>query len=273
MSTFGLFLSFLQLANHLWTGYYILEFCVRTAKDYNVTCMRGNHCVVYGVFIIHITVGLLNTLSAIFSYKNIAHCLNVIYKLLNNRSPVYLQLPLASFSIIGFIGLLALRLLVNKQLQPPGQLFPLFYYGYYISYFVPIVVLNLVATLALAAERAYKHVNYQMESLFHAQYEPNVFLRHIQKLAVSHNEITNLMDEISSQFGFSLLLVTIDCFMNFVLFLYLTIWNIFVEGIFKDSLAPYSTALVEIVTIVLKIVFLCYRCDRATYHVSTSNFV
>lgn len=233
--------------------------------------MRGNHCIIYGVFITHITVGLLNTLSAIYSYKNSARCLNFVFKLLKNPSPAYPLLPMASFSIISFMGLLALRLVVNKQLQPPGQLFPLFYYGYYISYFVPIVVLNLVATLALAAERAYKHVNHQMESLFHAQYEPNDFLRHIQRLAISHNEITNLMDEISSRFGFSLLMVTIDCFVNFVLFLYLTIWNIFVEGIFKDSLAPYGTALLEIMTIVLKIVFLCYRCDRATYHVSRLN--
>lgn len=214
---------------------------------------------------IHVTVGLLNVLSAIINCRNSAKCLNSAYYLLNHKNPSYSRLPLATFSIFGFLLLVVIRLLLNSASHSQ---FPLFYYGYYLSYFAPIVMLNLVATLALVAENAYKQVNHDLGQLFKEDCKSKNVLLYIRNLAIAHNNITDFVDEISACFGLDIFLGMFDCFTQFVLFLYLTIWTLLVEGLFHNWLIPYLTTTVEIATIVFKIVYLCYRSQKTTRQVS-----
>ncbi|XP_046661168.1 uncharacterized protein LOC124354612 [Homalodisca vitripennis] len=245
----------------------MLEFCVTTAIEYKVTCLRGNHCVIYGIFISHVVVGVLDTLSAIVKCKKSVRCFNTAYYLLNHPNPSVSRLPLATFTIIAFIALLGLRLVINQYFHAYPH--PLFYYGYYFSYFVPIVSLNLVAVFALVAEKAYRQVNHDLKTMCDEKHQSLFNHNRLRYLAMKHDRITDFVDEISSCYGLDILLGMFDCFLQFVLFLYLAIWTLLVEGLFNSYhnwFIPYMSSFVEIFTIMFKIVYLCYRCQKTTYH-------
>lgn len=265
----GTALSWLHLVNQLWTSYNIVSFCIHTGIEKKVSCMRGNSCAIYGIFISHVVVATLITLSIIINRKKIVHCLNSVYLLLKRKKPCYSQLPFAAFSILGFTASLSIRLILNAN---ESITYPLFYYSYYMSYFSPIVLLNLVALLALAAENAFRQVNHEIDQLFAEPYQLNYTLNRICYLARTHSDIIDFTYNISSCFGFSLLLAIFDSFISFVLFLYLSIWTVIVEGMFTESFYPFVSALLEILTIVFKIVFICYRCQKSSEKVSCIQF-
>lgn len=218
----------------------------------------------------HVLVGLISVFTALFyRYKNTINCLNTVHEILNSIKPNSSPLPSSSFAVYAFLMILLFRMLINHMIY--GVSNHLMYYPYFISYFVPIVVQNIVAVLSLVAENTYKQINYELEMLIKGKYETRLYMSKIQKLATAHYKVTDYVNDISECFGVDLLFGMIDNFIQFVLFLYLTLWTLFAERFLSGSVWPYISGSCEIITISSKILYICYRCNQVITHVSIQH--
>lgn len=215
----------------------------------------------------HVLVGLISIFSALFyRYNKTINCLNTVHDILYTIKPKSTALPTSALAVYAFLMILLFRMLINHMIY--GVSNHLMYYPYFISYFVPIVVQNIVAVLSLVAENAYKQINYELEMLIKGKYETRLYISKIKMLTSAHAKVTDYVNDISECFGVDMLFGMIDNFIQFVLFLYLTLWTLFAERFLSGSVWPYISGSCEIITISSKILYICYRCNQVVTHVS-----
>lgn len=265
----GIIISTCHLFLQLWVSYKVIYFCIKAAVEHKVTCLKGNHCTTFSIMISHALVGLSSVTTAIFfRNKQTIKCLNKLYQILDHKNPVYPRLPLASFAIYGFLLILIFRMIINEIFYSPAD--SGIYYFYTYAYFVPIVVQNFVAVLVLGGENAYRQINQGLKELLNERHNTEYFCSKIKRLTAEHNTVTDYVENISDCFGLDLLLCTLDNFIQLVLFLYMLLWNLLVEKVLQGSWPPWVIGICEVITIVSKTVYLCYRCSAVTKEVSSS---
>lgn len=77
------------------------------------------------------------------------------------------------------------------------------------------------------------------------------------------------MESLSDTFGPEVIFTIMDIYVQLLLFLYVSIWETVVRGMFKDSSYAYMSGIIESSIIIGKFIYLCYRCDSSVKEVST----
>lgn len=82
-----------------------------------------------------------------------------------------------------------------------------------------------------------------------------------------HWFLEDYMESLSDTFGPEVIFTIVDIYVQLLLFLYVSIWETVVRGVFKDSSYAYLSGIIESSIIIGKFIYLCYRCDSSVKEV------
>lgn len=225
-------------------------------------CYSGTYCCMFGVLFSHTLFSFLIVFNVMFRFSDKIICFNQAYQL----TSAYLfssksnKPNTSSYIVYLFITFVLFKVVITNIGFNFDQ--PFLYYSYCISYFGPLIIISIVATLSLVAEKVFESLIEDLDML--PQIDRKYYVQSIEEKMEIFMNLSKFVNNISQTFGLDIFLVTIDVYLQLVLFLYATIWSIFAQNTFPGSVWPRLSGLLEISIIIFKLVYLCYRCDAVS---------
>lgn len=71
------------------------------------------------------------------------------------------------------------------------------------------------------------------------------------------------METMTDTFGLEMVLITMDIYIQFLLYLYMIIWQVVVRYDIVSNAVLYLSLLVELIVVLGQFVYMCYRCDAS----------
>lgn len=264
-STLGITFSVTQFMMESWTCYVVMKYLLESAMmRTEALCSQGNYCSAFGLLLSHTVIAILVILIVPLRYHATISCFNQANYILFSRQTKPL-LSITYITILPFAVSIMMKIVISNIGFYISQ--PELYYPYNLAYFGPIIIINIVGVLCSISEQAYAEINKELQQLCQEGMNGAYRIHRIRYLMNHHWYVTNFVESISECFSIDLLLVMIDIYVQMVLFLYVTLWSMFAQKIFSGYIWSYAAGILEVIIITLKLVYLCYRCDRAVSEV------
>ncbi|XKL59379.1 hypothetical protein PGB90_000395 [Kerria lacca] len=261
----GITFSVFQFIIESWTTYIVITYLLEAAMlRTEALCSQGNFCSAFGLLLSHTIIALLVVAIVPLRFKATIDCFNQVNYILYNQK-YKKSISVTYFTMLPFAICIMIKIIISKigfSIREPEL-----YYLYNVAYFGPIIIINVVAVLCLIAEEAYREINEELNNLCNEYTNSKYRNLRIKYLMNHHWYITDFVEKISKCFSVDILLVMIDIYIQLVLFLYVTLWSMFAQKIFSGFIWPHVAGLLEVIIILVKLIYLCYRCDRAVFQV------
>lgn len=233
-------------------------------------CSQGNYCSAFAVLLSHTVIALIVIAIVPLRYNSTISCFNQANQLLYKRRHKK-NIAITNFTLIPFTFSILLKIVISNigfHIKEPEL-----YYPYNLAYFGPIIIINVIGVLCHIGEQSFKDINQELEQLCGSDINRYYRLHRIKILMEDHWYTTNFLENISNCFAVDTFLIMIDIYIQLVLFLYVTLWSMFAQKVFfGHPVWPHAAGLLEVMIITVKLIYLCYRCDRAVAKVSkTAN--
>lgn len=269
---FELFLFLLQILIESWTCYIVFKYLMESAMmRTEALCSQGNYCSAFGLLLSHTVIAILVVAIVPLRYKATIDCFNKANYILYHRKHRQ-NMSVTYFTMLPFTLSIITKMIISNigfYIREPEL-----YYPYNFAYFGPIIIINIVAVLCSICRQAYQEINEELEELCTTPCGNGYLLQRIDYLMNDHWYVTDFVENISSCFSIDTLLIMVDIYVQLVLFLYVTLWSMFAQKIFSGYIWPHVAGLLEVGIITVKLVYLCYHCDRAVSQVIlVSNFL
>lgn len=89
----------------------------------------------------------------------------------------------------------------------------------------------------------------------------------LMTLMNDHWFLDDYMETMAETFGPEMILITMDIYVQLLLFVYVVIWEIVVLGLLSSSPYVYASGFIELSIIIGKFIYLCHRCDSTVEEV------
>lgn len=83
----------------------------------------------------------------------------------------------------------------------------------------------------------------------------------LMTLMNDHWFLDDYVETMVETFGLEIVFITIDIYLQMLLFVYMMIWDFGILGFYNKSQSPYISGIIELNMIIGKLIYLCYRCD------------
>lgn len=226
-------------------------------------CYSGTYCCMVSVLLSHTLFSFLIVFNVMFRLSDKIVCFNQAYELTSTYliSPESNKPNISSYIVYLFITFILFKVVITNIGFNFDQ--PFLYYSYCISYFGPLLIISIVTTLSLIAEKVFESLIKDLDNKL-PQIDRMYYVQSLDEKMEIFMSLNKFINNISQTFGLDIFLVTIDVYLELVLFLYATIWSIFAQNTFPGSIWPKLSGLLEISIIIFKLVYLCYRCDSVS---------
>lgn len=260
-SPVGIALSIGQFLMETWTCYVVIKYLLESAMMRTETlCSQGNYCSAFGLLLSHTVIAILVVAIVPLRFRATISCFNQAnYILFNRRCKPYLSVTY--FTMLPFAVSIMVKIIISNIGFYIAE--PELYYPYNLAYFGPITIINVVGVLCSISEQAFADINEELNQLCNDNVNRAYRMRRIRYLMDHHWYVTNFVENISHCFSIDILLVMIDIYVQLVLFLYVTLWSMFAQKIFSGWIWPHVAGILEVIIILVKLVYLCYRSDKA----------
>lgn len=256
----------MQFIIESWTFYVVIKYLLESAMmRTEALCSQGNYCSAFGLLLSHAVIALLVIVIVPLRYKSTIICFNQANQILFNRRTKQ-NLSVTYYSLLPFTFSIIVKIIISNigfYIKEPEL-----YYPYNLAYFGPIIIINVVGVLCCICEQEYDEINQEIKQLCSKDLNKKYKTEKLKLLMDEHWFTTNFLDNISKCFAVDLFLIMIDIYIQLVLFLYVTLWSMFAQKVFSGHIWPHAAGLLEVMIILVKLIYLCYRCDRAVAKVS-----
>lgn len=267
----GIVFFITQLLAEIWTFYIVTKYLLESAMmRTEALCSQGNYCSAFGLLLSHTVIALLVIAIVPLRYKSTISCFNQANRILFNK-PNKRNVSITYFTLLPFTISIIVKIIISNigfYIKEPEL-----YYPYNLAYFGPIIIINVIGVMCCICEQAFAQINQELEELCSNGINRRYRIDRIKHLMEEHWYTANFLENISNCFAIDLFLIMIDIYIQLVLFLYVTLWSMFAQKVFSGDIWPHAAGLLEVMIISLKLVYLCYRCDRAVSKVNKNLYI
>ncbi|VVC34311.1 7TM chemoreceptor [Cinara cedri] len=226
-----------------------------------IDCSSDHFCTTIGLIMSHVIINTIVVVMVLARLTQSVDLLNMAASLLFRSRFPRPWLTSDTCFIVLFPSLLFFRLILTNITTP--QFYPDLYYPYFFSNFAPLTIVILYSVLCVVTQNSYEDINRELEELCYLQ---SNYKRAIQlnELMNDHWFLEDYTETLADSFGTEIVLITLDIYIQFLLYLYTLTWEMVIRSLFTKMPLFYINTIVELFVIIGKLYYLCYRCDAST---------
>ncbi|VVC33859.1 Hypothetical protein CINCED_3A004921 [Cinara cedri] len=257
----GMALWTFQWTLQIWT---VVRMCFYLAKTVmqrdRIECSKDNYCSVFGMLLSHTVISPIIVCLVLARLSQSVDVLNMTADLLHRYRYRRPHLSLNAYAVVMFTAVIVLKLVTT--LMTLTQKNPDLYYPYFIAYMVPLVLINLISILCFVTQQSYEDINRELEELCEVSSKTERASR-LMTLMNDHWFLEDYLETMAETFGAEMIFITMDIYVQLLLYVYVVIWEFVVLGLLSSSPYIYVSGMIELSIIIGKFIYLCHRCASA----------